>query len=90
MRLFCQFALCPVNWWFQVCGQWGREIRQVSAFLSKSSVSFEGAAFPSLKGEWASASAFPLPAYTVWETITAPREAASYSRLGTDCFSLKQ
>lgn len=87
MKLLCQFALCPAP------GVWParRGIRQLFAFLYKSSISFEGAAFPFVKGEWASASAFPLPAYTAWQQITAPREVASYhSRLGTDCFPVKQ
>lgn len=87
MKLFCQFALCPAP------GVWpvGKRVRQLFVFLSKSSISFDGAAFPFVKGEWTSASAFSLPAYTSWEQVTTPREAASYhSRLGADCFPLKQ
>lgn len=68
VKLFSQFVL------HQVCGWWGRGIRQLPAFLSKSSISFEGAAFPFVKGEWASASAFLLPVCTAWEQIMAPRK----------------
>lgn len=78
------------NWFVlhQVCGRWGKVIRQLPALLSKSFICFEGPAFRVVKGEWVSASVFFCQCTELGNKL---REAASYhSRLGADCFPPKQ